>query len=170
MIHTSETIAPARKNPGGQKEKPQRVSRGQPIPRPQPRRETASPQLRKPRPASGTQPETNGTGFTFHVNPTLTLVCLPNNAPPRFSLEATASLTGVHPALLRYYCRSGLVDSLDGQSEAELYFGESALQEIRRIQHYRRDLAVSCRALPLICELRREADRQHIEIQFLQYP
>jgi len=114
--------------------------------------------------------ETGPTRFTFHVNPTLTLVVLPDDALGLFSLEAAATLTGVHPDMLRYYCRVGLIDGLPGSLESELSFEKSALQEIRRIEHYRRHLAVSRRALPLICELRREAERQHIEIRFLRYP
>ena len=42
--------------------------------------------------------------------------------------------------------------------------------KVRRIEHYRRHLAVSRQALPLVCNLRREADRRHIVIEFLQYP
>ena len=44
------------------------------------------------------------------------------------------------------------------------------LHEVRRIEHFRRHLAVSRQALPLVCELRREAERQHIEIHFLRGP
>ena len=95
---------------------------------------------------------------------------LPDNAPVWFSLEVVARLTGVHPEMLRYYCRAGLIDSLHGFSDGEPAFEEDAIQEVRRIEHYRRQLAVSRRALPLVCELRREAERQHIEIQFLRYP
>jgi len=51
-----------------------------------------------------------------------------------------------------------------------LTFDEEARHEVRRIEHCRRHLAVSRRALPLICELRREAERQNIEIHFLRGP
>ena len=48
------------------------------------------------------------TNFVFYTNPTVTLVCLPAGTPARYSLATVAHLTGVHPDLLRYYCRLGL--------------------------------------------------------------
>jgi DNA-binding transcriptional MerR regulator len=107
------------------------------------------------------------TKFTFYNNPTLALACLPDDSPVLFSLDAAAQLTGVHPEMLLYYSRAGLIDALHGLAEAELFFEESALDEIRRIEHYRRHLGVGRRALPLVCELQRQADRQHIELRFL---
>ena len=110
------------------------------------------------------------TKFTFHDNPTQTLVCVPDDSPVLFSLDAVAQLTGVHQEMLLYYSRAGLIDALHGIAEAELFFDVNALDEIRRIEHYRRHLGVSRRALPLVCELRRQADRQHIELRFLGGP
>jgi DNA-binding transcriptional MerR regulator len=110
------------------------------------------------------------TEFIFYDNPTLTLACVPADSPVLFSLEAAASLTGVHPEMLQYYCRAGLIDGLHGLSTTDLCFEESALEEVRRIEHYRRHLAVGRQALPLVCDLRREADRRHIEIGFLEVP
>jgi DNA-binding transcriptional MerR regulator len=104
------------------------------------------------------------------VNPTLTLVCVPDRTSALFSLEIAAELTGVHPDMLRYYCRVGLLGADRASLLHEPTFDEEALQEVRRIEHYRRHLAVSRRALPLVCELRREADRRHIEIHFLRCP
>jgi hypothetical protein len=109
------------------------------------------------------------TKFTFYHNPTLTLVCVPDPSRVLFSLEAAASLTGVHPEMIRYYCRVGLIACVPGTSAAPC-FEESALHEVRRIEHYRRHLAVGRQALPLICELRRQAESRRIEIPFLCYP
>ena len=72
--------------------------------------------------------------------------------------------------MLRYYCRLGLLGENRAGLEREPTFDEAALHEVRRIEHYRRRLAISRRALPLICQLRREAERQHIEIHFLRGP
>ena len=151
MAKKSPSTVPSRNKPAGPKKNPPRSSHGRaaPVPRPE---------------------ATGPAGFTFLVNPTLTLVALPVDAPVWFSLESAARLTGVHPEMLRYYCRAGLVDSLHGFADGEPGFEEAALQEVRRIEHYRRHLAVSRRALPLVCELRRNAEKQHIEIQFLRYP
>jgi len=115
-------------------------------------------------------PETVAPQFTFYVNPTRALVCVPAETPPRFSLRVAADLTGVPAEMLRYYCRLGLLEVDRAEGEDEPTFDEEAVHEVRRIEHYRRHLAVSRRALPLICELRREAERRHIEIQFLHIP
>jgi hypothetical protein len=123
------------------------------------------------RPGVGAHPAgTITTEFTFYANPTLTLVCMPPEAPALFSLDFAAELTGVHPEMLRYYCRLGLLGKDRARMDCEPTFDEDALQEVRRIEHYRRRLAISRRALPLICALRREAERLEIEIQFLRGP
>ena len=54
--------------------------------------------------------------------------------------------------------------------ESEPTFDENALHEVRRIEHYRRHLGVGRRAVPLICELRREGERLQIELRFLGSP
>jgi len=108
--------------------------------------------------------------FTFFSNPTLTLACVADDRPAAFALEDAAHLSGVHPELLRYYSRAGLIETIPGENDSDLFFTETALEEVRRIEHYRRHLGVGRRALPLICELRREGERQHIELTFLRYP
>jgi DNA-binding transcriptional MerR regulator len=72
--------------------------------------------------------------------------------------------------MLRYYCRLGLLGAERAEDEHEPIFDEEALHEVRRIEHYRRHLAVGRQALPLVCELRRQAERQQIEIHFLRSP
>jgi len=170
MAHQSPSSVPVRKKPAGSKNKNRaRTSHGRAAPLPRPHRKAGPPPPRSAAP--GRQPLAPGpAGFTFHVNPTLTLVLRPDDAPVMFSLETAARVTGVHPEMLRYYCRAGLIACLPGLADDEPTFGEGALEEVRRIEHYRRHLAVSRRALPLVCELRRNAERQHIEIQFLRYP
>lgn len=108
--------------------------------------------------------------FTFYTNPTLALALVPVTAPAYYSLEAAAQLSGVHPEMLRYYWRLGLLEAHHGAWEDELFFDADAIQEVRRLEHYRRHLGVSRRALPLICELRRASERQHIELRFLGSP
>ena len=110
------------------------------------------------------------TNFTFYANPTLALVCVPSGASAHFSIDDAAHLTGVHAEMLRYYSRTGLIESCHGMLDTDLYFDENALHEIRRIEHYRQHLGVGRRALPLICELRREGERLQIELRFLQSP
>jgi DNA-binding transcriptional MerR regulator len=108
------------------------------------------------------------TNFIFYDNPTLTLVCVSDDTPVLFTLDEAASLTGVHQEMLRYYCRLGLMDGLHGLPATELLFDEDALREIQHIEHYRRHLGVGRRALPLICELRRQGERLHIDLPFLR--
>jgi DNA-binding transcriptional MerR regulator len=108
--------------------------------------------------------------FIFYTSPTLTLVCVPSGAPVLFSLDAASRLTGVHSEMLRYYRRLGLLDSHRSALDGQLSFDEKALCEVRRIEHYRRYLGVSRRALPLICQLWREGERLQINLRFLNGP
>jgi DNA-binding transcriptional MerR regulator len=100
----------------------------------------------------------------------MTLVCLPIEAPACFSLKTVAGITGVHPEMLLYYCRLGLLGPQRAAMEREVTFDEEALLEIGRIEHYRRHLGVHRRALPLVCNLRREGERLQIELRFLRGP
>lgn len=110
------------------------------------------------------------TNFTFYNNPTLTLVCISDDTPIQLSVDEAASLTGVHQEMLRYYCRLGLIDGLHRLTATELLFDLDALLEIRRIEHYRQHLGIGRQALPLICDLRRQGERLHIELPFLRCP
>ena len=97
-----------------------------------------------------------------------TLACRHPSAFVGYSLQTVSLLTGVHPAMLGYYYRLGLIDGVSEDPERGLVFEEAAFDEIRRIEHYRRDLGVRRKALPLICELWREGERLHIELNFLR--
>jgi DNA-binding transcriptional MerR regulator len=110
------------------------------------------------------------TSLILYAPTTQTLVCLPAEATEGYSLQAVAQLTGVHTDLLSYYCYLGLIDAVCDDPVRGLIFERSALGEIRRIEHYRRDLGVQRKALPLICELWREGERLHIELNFLRAP
>lgn len=110
------------------------------------------------------------TNFIFYENPTLTITCVPASAPALYSLSTAAHLTGVHPELLRHYCQLGLVGGPRAEAEYEPTFDDNALFEVRRIEHFQRDLGVNRQALPLICGLLREVDRLQTEIRFLRGP
>jgi len=114
--------------------------------------------------------EKSTANFTFYTNPILALICVPSDAPVLYSLEDTAHLTGVHPDMLRYYSRVGLIEAPQGAFGPDLVFDEGSLQAIRRIEHYRRNLNVGRVALPLVCEMQREGERRQIELHFLRYP
>jgi len=104
------------------------------------------------------------------VNPIRALVRVSPDGDFAYSLETAARLAGVHPDLLRYYCRLGLLGAERIRADAATRFDAESLREIRRIQYYRRHLGVSRRALPLICELRRRAEHLRVAIRFLQGP
>jgi DNA-binding transcriptional MerR regulator len=108
--------------------------------------------------------------FIFYASPTRAILCLDSQAGAPYSLNDVARLTGVHPELLRYYCRLGLLDGHREGPDDWPAFREGALREVRRIEHYRRSLGIGRRALPLICGLRRDGERLDIELRFLRDP
>jgi hypothetical protein len=170
MAKTSQTTLRAGQNPARRKPKADLPSRNRVPLEADRRRKAGTSAPRKAGSHPSVQQESGVTQFALYVSPARTMVCVPAQAPTLFSLQVAADLTGVHPEMLRYYCRLGLLGVDRAEREYEPTFDEEAVYEVRRIEHYRRHLAVSRRALPLICELRREAERQHIEIHFLRTP
>ena len=101
---------------------------------------------------------------------TLTLVWVREAGPATYSLESAARLGGVHPEMLRHYCRLGLfgdAPSLQG-SDAEPVFDDNTLYELRRFEHYRRHHGVHRRTLRLLSSLWRELDQLHTELRLLR--
>ncbi len=110
------------------------------------------------------------TNFILYTNPTLTLLCVPAAVRARYSLEAAAGLTGVHPGMLRYYCRLGLLGRPAQSAGPAPTFSDDELYQVRRIEHYRRQHGVSRQALPLFCALTQEVERLQAELRFLRGP
>ena len=106
----------------------------------------------------------------FSANYSVTLVRVAETGPATYSLETAAGLAGVHPEMLRYYCRLGLFGGERTQAEAEPIFDDNALYELRRFEHYRRHHRVDRRTLRLICGLQREVERLQTEVRFLRGP
>jgi DNA-binding transcriptional MerR regulator len=104
--------------------------------------------------------------FIVYEARTLTQVTLVPAEPAVYSLAAAAHLAGVHPELLRYYCRLGLLGEAHARPETEPVFDDDAIYELRRIEHYRRHHGVNRQALPLICGLWREIERLQAELRF----
>jgi DNA-binding transcriptional MerR regulator len=92
------------------------------------------------------------------------------SGPATYSIEDAARLGGVHPEMLRYYCRLGLFGEERARSEAELMFDDDALYELRRFEQYRRHHGVDRKTLRLICGLQREVERLEAELRFLRGP
>ena len=87
-----------------------------------------------------------------------------------YSLEVAARLGGVHPEMLRFYCRRGLFGNVRMSPEAELTFDDDSLFELRRFEHYRRHHGMSREALRLITTLAREVERLERELRVLRGP
>jgi DNA-binding transcriptional MerR regulator len=103
-------------------------------------------------------------------NCSLVLVHLAEAAPAIHSLEAAARFADVHPEMLRYYCRIGLLGEERARPDIEPSFDDDALYELRRFEHYRRHHGVDRQTLRLIFGLRREVERLKTELRFLRGP
>jgi DNA-binding transcriptional MerR regulator len=87
-----------------------------------------------------------------------------------YSLDTAADLAGVHPDLVLHYHELGLLNLPPTSSTNELTFDDDALYELRRIEHYRRNLGVNRQALPLVVGLLREVEHLEAELRFLRGP
>jgi DNA-binding transcriptional MerR regulator len=85
-----------------------------------------------------------------------------------YSLEEAAELSGVHPDMVRYYVRLGILGEGSLRPGVEPIFDDDALYELRRIEHYRRNYGVNRRSLRLVCNLWREVERLEAELRFLR--
>jgi DNA-binding transcriptional MerR regulator len=108
----------------------------------------------------------NNTGFAEENS--LTLICVTEANPSTYSLEAAASLAGIHPEMLRYYCRLGLCGEVRARPETELIFDDDAIYQLRRFEHYRRNNRVSRKTLRLIFSLWRDIELLQTELRFLR--
>lgn len=98
----------------------------------------------------------------------LILVQMPAPTPATYSLETAAALAGVHPEMLRYYCRRGLLGEARAHPGVEPVFDDDALYELRRFEYYRKTQGVNRKTLRLICGLWREVERLQAELRFLR--
>jgi DNA-binding transcriptional MerR regulator len=87
-----------------------------------------------------------------------------------YSLEEAAELSGVHPDMVRYYVRLGILGEGSLRPGVEPIFDDDALYELRRIEHYRRNYGVNRSALPLISRLLRDAARLEAELRSRREP
>ena len=128
-------------------------------------RTTPSRETARPRPA---QAKESAVELVYFSSPLLTLVCLPSPEHAQWTLAGAAQHAGVHPELLLYYCRLGLLGPERAQRGASATFDRAALEEVARIEHYRRHLGVQRQALAFVCAMRREGIRRKIELRFLE--
>lgn len=98
----------------------------------------------------------------------LTVVSIGETRPATYSVEAAAELSGVHPDMLRHYCRLGLLGEARARSDAEPVLDDDALYELRRFEHFRQKQGVNRHTLRLICSLWREIEHLQAELRFLR--
>ena len=98
----------------------------------------------------------------------LTLVSVSAASPETYSLETAAILAEMHPEMLRYYCRLGLLGEARARTETDPIFDDDAIYELRRFESYRRHHGVDRQTLRLIAGLRREVERLETEVRFLR--
>ena len=98
----------------------------------------------------------------------LTLVFVGGTLPAaRYSIEVTARLAGLHPELLRHYCRLGFFGEARAHPDIEPIFDDDGLYEVRRFEHYRRVHGIKRKTLGMISGLWREIERLQAEVRFL---
>ena len=85
-----------------------------------------------------------------------------------YSLEAAADLADIHPEMLRYYCRLGVLGEALARPGIALIFDDDAIYELRRFERYRRHHGVNRKTLRLLCDLWREVERLRSEVRFLR--
>ena len=104
----------------------------------------------------------------FAEETSLTLVCVTEAAPTTYTLEAAASLAGIHPEMLRHYSRLGLFGESHVGPETELIFDDDALCKVRRFENYRRNHGMNRKTLRLIFSLFRDIEILQTELRFLR--
>jgi len=105
---------------------------------------------------------------TFAEEKSLKLICVTEPGPSTYSLEDAASLMGIHPEMVRHYCRLGLCGEARAMPETDLIFDEDAIYQLRRFEHYRRNNRVSRKTLRLIFSLWRDIELLQTELRYLR--
>jgi putative ubiquitin-RnfH superfamily antitoxin RatB of RatAB toxin-antitoxin module len=100
----------------------------------------------------------------------LVLVSLREAGPSTYSIEDAARMAGIHPELLRHYCRLGIFGRSMAAKDADPVFDDDSLYELLRFEHFRRFHGWNRRTARLICNLLREVERLQAELRFRRGP
>ena len=100
----------------------------------------------------------------------LVLLSLREAGPSTHNLEEAARMAGIHPELLRHYCRLGILGRSTATQEPEPVFDDDSLFELFRFENYRRHHGLDRRTAKLICNLLREIERLQAELRFQRGP
>ena len=82
-----------------------------------------------------------------------------------YTLKLASQMTGAEPELIRYYHVSGVLHTAPKSGRSPL-FDDDAIYELRRLEHYRRQLGANREALVFIGGLLREVSRLEDELRF----
>jgi hypothetical protein len=82
-----------------------------------------------------------------------------------YTLQIASQMTGAEPDLIRYYHVSGVLHAAPKAGRSPM-FDDDAIYELRRLEHYRRQLGANRQALAFIGSLLREVARLEGELRF----
>ena len=90
--------------------------------------------------------------------------------PNTHSLENASRLTGMHPALILYYCRRGLLGPSPKALGPESTFDDDSVHGLLRFQSIRRELHLERRTALLICMLMHQVESLQKDLQYHRSP
>jgi hypothetical protein len=82
-----------------------------------------------------------------------------------YTIELASQMTGAAPELIRYYHISGVLHTAPKGGRRPV-FDDDAIFELRRLEHYRRQLGANRQALVFIGSLLRDVARLEAELRF----
>lgn len=106
----------------------------------------------------------------YEIKYPLVLVGLREAGPSTHSIEDAARMAGIHPELLRHYCRLGVFGGSMADAGAEPVFDDDSLYELLRFERYRQLHGLNRRTARMICNLLREVERLQSELRFCHGP
>jgi hypothetical protein len=86
-----------------------------------------------------------------------------------YTVEAAAEISGVQPGLIRYFQSRGIFATVTTTRGGEPVLDDSAIYELRRIEHFRRRYGANRGALEFIHGLLREVERLEAELRSRAY-
>jgi len=106
----------------------------------------------------------------FHSEFAVVLLRPPVAQPATYSLEDAARHAGLHPELLRHYCRLGVFAATSLSPDREPRFDDNALFAMRRFEQHRRRHKLDRNTARLIHHLQCEVERLQAEVRLLRHP
>jgi len=83
-----------------------------------------------------------------------------------YNLETTAQLAGVSRRSLLLYCRSGIIRPELQEPFGALFFNESSIRSVRRVEYLRTIHGINLTGARMILDLLEEVERLRNEVRF----